>query len=131
MDYTPKQVTNGYFEVEFGDHDLQRAMSENVYRYDYELGVNVLTISLLEYENSRYLELFQSWSKKSLPVTLHVLKPSARNRGKNVEQMQRYYTMTFNNCRMAELTNNGNVERVSYSNVKIRLSFEDYEIHYF
>ncbi len=130
MDYTPKQVTNGYFDVEFGDPDLQRAMSENCYRYDYELGAKLLTISLLEYENSRYLELFQIWRGRPLPVTLHVLKPSARNRGQNVREMQRYYTMSFSNCEMVELTNNGNVERVSYSNVKIRFSFEDFEVDY-
>ncbi|MGN7610591.1 hypothetical protein ACQZV8_00735 [Magnetococcales bacterium HHB-1] len=128
MDYTPKQVTNGYFELRFNNERLDNAFTGNCYRYDYILGDNELTISLLEYENSRFLELFKMFRERHITITLDVLKPSARNR--NTQGMQKYYTMDFHGAVMKRYTNNGNVERVSYSNVKIIFEFSDYDVEY-
>ncbi|MBF0621117.1 MAG: hypothetical protein HQL54_04245 [Magnetococcales bacterium] len=128
MDYRFKQVTNGYFDIKTSDKMLTQAWGDNCYRYDYVLGDNELTLSLLEYENSRYLEHFKNYFNKPLTITLEALEPSARNRFH--EAMQRYYSLTFNACKMVRYTNNGHVDRVSHSTVKITFSFEDFDVEY-
>ncbi|MGN7613695.1 hypothetical protein ACQZV8_16610 [Magnetococcales bacterium HHB-1] len=128
MDYTFKQVTNGYFTVEFSMDLLQKGWADNCYRYDYVLGEdNELTLSLLEYENSRYLEHFQDLLKQPIQITLEILKPSARNR---FGKFLKYHTLTFNGCQAKRYTNNGHVDRVSHSTVKILFNFDDFEVEY-
>lgn len=128
MDYEFKQVTNGYFDVVINEPVLDKGWCDNCYRYDYVLGDNELTLSLLEFENSRYLEHFKAFRNELVEICLTLYRPSARNRFK--DGMQKYHTISFHDCRMVRYTNNGHVDRVGHSTVKVMFQFDDYDVGY-
>jgi hypothetical protein len=125
---TRERVINGNYIVFFSDKKLNSILQQDIFSYEYELGTNIVTLSINEYDDIKYLKVLDKYFKKYVDITVYVSKnPIGSDPDKKKEN---YYSIMFKRCKLNKIFNDGTCGSMESSAMDITFSYNDYEIRY-